>query len=85
MGIPVVGFSKIYGKERADTLALIDRYYQEWGFFQEASFKNSKPVQLLNELVEKNSDEKIENVDWEDVFYSQMKIMRSGRQRPLVS
>ncbi|KAL0386384.1 UNVERIFIED_CONTAM: 1-aminocyclopropane-1-carboxylate oxidase [Sesamum latifolium] len=34
MGIPVVGFSKIYGKERADTLALIDRYYQEWGFFQ---------------------------------------------------
>ncbi|KAL0428056.1 UNVERIFIED_CONTAM: 1-aminocyclopropane-1-carboxylate oxidase 5 [Sesamum latifolium] len=35
---------------------------------READFKNSKPVQLLNELVEKNSDEKIENVDWEDVF-----------------
>ncbi|KAL0451837.1 UNVERIFIED_CONTAM: Chaperone protein ClpB [Sesamum latifolium] len=35
---------------------------------QDASFKNSKPVQLLKELMEKNNDEKIENVDWEDVF-----------------
>ncbi|KAL2227948.1 1-aminocyclopropane-1-carboxylate oxidase 5-like [Sesamum indicum] len=94
MGIPVVDFSKVDGKERADTLALIDHYCQEWGFFQlinhgisedlldrvkkvatecyklerEAGFKNSKPVQLLNELLENNSDEKIENVDWEDVF-----------------
>ncbi|KAL0304671.1 UNVERIFIED_CONTAM: 1-aminocyclopropane-1-carboxylate oxidase 5 [Sesamum calycinum] len=94
MGIPVVDFSNVDGKGRADTLTLIDRYCQEWGFFQlinhgiskelldrvkkvatecyklerEAGFKNSKPVQLLNELVEKNSDAKIENVDWEDVF-----------------
>ncbi|KAL0305273.1 UNVERIFIED_CONTAM: 1-aminocyclopropane-1-carboxylate oxidase 5 [Sesamum calycinum] len=94
MGIPVVDFSKVDGRERADTLALIDHYCQEWGFFQlinhgiseelldrvkrvatecyklerEASFRNSKPVQLLNELVEKNNDAKIENVDWEDVF-----------------
>ncbi|KAL0337735.1 UNVERIFIED_CONTAM: 1-aminocyclopropane-1-carboxylate oxidase 5 [Sesamum calycinum] len=94
MGIPVVDFSKIDGKDRADTLVLIDQYCKEWGFFQlinhgiseelldrvktvatecyklerEASFKNSKPVQLLNELLGKNSDEKIENVDWEDVF-----------------
>ncbi|KAL0365908.1 UNVERIFIED_CONTAM: 1-aminocyclopropane-1-carboxylate oxidase 5 [Sesamum radiatum] len=35
---------------------------------REQGFKNSKPVQLLNDLVEKKSDEKIENVDWEDVF-----------------
>ncbi|KAL0345859.1 UNVERIFIED_CONTAM: 1-aminocyclopropane-1-carboxylate oxidase 5 [Sesamum radiatum] len=94
MGIPVVDFSKIDGKERADTLALIDHYCQKWGFFQlinhgisddlldrvkkvatecyklerEAAFKNSKPVQLLNELLRKNIDDKIENVDWEDVF-----------------
>ncbi|KAL0345882.1 UNVERIFIED_CONTAM: 1-aminocyclopropane-1-carboxylate oxidase 5 [Sesamum radiatum] len=34
MGIPVVDFSKIDGKERAETLAFIDRYCQEWGFFQ---------------------------------------------------
>ncbi|KAL0334106.1 UNVERIFIED_CONTAM: 1-aminocyclopropane-1-carboxylate oxidase [Sesamum angustifolium] len=33
-GIPVVDFSKVDGKERANTLALIDRYCQEWGFFQ---------------------------------------------------
>ncbi|KAL0337731.1 UNVERIFIED_CONTAM: 1-aminocyclopropane-1-carboxylate oxidase 5 [Sesamum calycinum] len=94
MGIPVVDFLKVDGKERANTLALIDRYCQEWGFFQlinhgiseelldrvkkvatecyklerEAGFKNSKPVQLLNELVGKKSDEKVENMDWEDVF-----------------
>ncbi|KAL0428039.1 UNVERIFIED_CONTAM: 1-aminocyclopropane-1-carboxylate oxidase 5 [Sesamum latifolium] len=35
---------------------------------REASFKNSKPVQLLNELLGKKNDEKVENVDWEDVF-----------------
>ncbi|XP_011074823.1 1-aminocyclopropane-1-carboxylate oxidase 5-like [Sesamum indicum] len=94
MGIPVIDFSKIEGKERADTLAEIDRCCEEWGFFQlinhgiteellervkkvatecyklerEQGFKNSKPVQLLNDLVEKKSAEKIENVDWEDVF-----------------
>ncbi|KAL0428067.1 UNVERIFIED_CONTAM: 1-aminocyclopropane-1-carboxylate oxidase 5 [Sesamum latifolium] len=94
MGIPIVDFSKVNGNERANTLALIDHYCQEWGFFQlinhgiseelldrvkkvatecyklerEAGFKNSKPVQLLNDLIEKNNDAKIENVDWEDVF-----------------
>ncbi|KAK4392721.1 1-aminocyclopropane-1-carboxylate oxidase [Sesamum angolense] len=77
MEIPVVDFSKVNGKERADTMALIDHYCKEWGFFQlinhniseelldrvkkvaiecyklerEAGFKNSKSVQLLNELV----------------------------------
>ncbi|KAL0428002.1 UNVERIFIED_CONTAM: 1-aminocyclopropane-1-carboxylate oxidase 5 [Sesamum latifolium] len=35
---------------------------------REAGFKNSKPVQLLNQLIENKSSEKIENVDWEDVF-----------------
>ncbi|KAL0438135.1 UNVERIFIED_CONTAM: 1-aminocyclopropane-1-carboxylate oxidase 5 [Sesamum latifolium] len=35
---------------------------------REPGFKNSKPVQLLNELIEKKSDGKVENVDWEDVF-----------------
>ncbi|KAI3460556.1 hypothetical protein Pfo_017219 [Paulownia fortunei] len=35
---------------------------------REPGFKNSKPVQLLHELIEKKSDEKVENVDWEDVF-----------------
>ncbi|GFP84299.1 1-aminocyclopropane-1-carboxylate oxidase 5 [Phtheirospermum japonicum] len=35
---------------------------------REANFKKSKPVQLLNEVIKKKSDEKIENVDWEDVF-----------------
>ncbi|CAA0840807.1 1-aminocyclopropane-1-carboxylate oxidase 5 [Striga hermonthica] len=35
---------------------------------REPNFKNSKPVKLLNEIIEKKSDEKLENVDWEDVF-----------------
>ncbi|KAK6114929.1 hypothetical protein DH2020_033965 [Rehmannia glutinosa] len=35
---------------------------------REPFFKNSKPVKLLNELLEVKSDEKVENVDWEDVF-----------------
>ncbi|PIN02381.1 Iron/ascorbate family oxidoreductase [Handroanthus impetiginosus] len=35
---------------------------------REPGFKNSKPVKLLNELVENKSSEKLENVDWEDVF-----------------
>ncbi|KAF5208152.1 1-aminocyclopropane-1-carboxylate oxidase [Thalictrum thalictroides] len=35
---------------------------------EEAFYKDSEPVKLLNELLEKNSGEKLENVDWEDVF-----------------
>ena len=35
---------------------------------REEGFKNSKPVELLNDLVEKKSGNKLENVDWEDVF-----------------
>ncbi|KAL3840042.1 hypothetical protein ACJIZ3_024633 [Penstemon smallii] len=38
---------------------------------REPNFKNSKPVKLLNELLENkssNDDQKVENVDWEDVF-----------------
>ncbi|XP_075516115.1 1-aminocyclopropane-1-carboxylate oxidase 5-like [Primulina tabacum] len=38
-------------------------------FEREPGFKNSKPVNLLKELVEKKSDESlVESVDWEDVF-----------------
>ncbi|KAH6835307.1 2-oxoglutarate and oxygenase superfamily protein [Perilla frutescens var. hirtella] len=35
---------------------------------RETGFKNSKPVQLLSDLIEKESDERVENVDWEEVF-----------------
>ncbi|XP_010416671.1 PREDICTED: 1-aminocyclopropane-1-carboxylate oxidase 5 [Camelina sativa] len=35
---------------------------------REEAFKTSSPVKLLNELVQKTSGEKLENVDWEDVF-----------------
>ncbi|KAL2503618.1 1-aminocyclopropane-1-carboxylate oxidase 5 [Abeliophyllum distichum] len=35
---------------------------------REENFNNSKTVKLLNELVEKKSEDKLENVDWEDVF-----------------
>ncbi|KAG2312194.1 hypothetical protein Bca52824_023751 [Brassica carinata] len=35
---------------------------------REEAFKTSTPVKLLNELLEKNSGEKLESVDWEDVF-----------------
>ena len=35
---------------------------------REEGFKNSTPVKLLNELVEKKSYDKLENLDWEDVF-----------------
>uniref|UniRef100_A0A1J3F6Y4 aminocyclopropanecarboxylate oxidase n=1 Tax=Noccaea caerulescens TaxID=107243 RepID=A0A1J3F6Y4_NOCCA len=36
---------------------------------REEAFKTSStPVKLLNELLKKNSEEKLENVDWEDVF-----------------
>ncbi|KAC9657504.1 hypothetical protein E3N88_45451 [Mikania micrantha] len=31
-------------------------------------FKSSTSVKLLKELIDKKSDEKLENVDWEDVF-----------------
>ncbi|KAL2893981.1 1-aminocyclopropane-1-carboxylate oxidase 5 [Bienertia sinuspersici] len=32
------------------------------------NFKTSKPMTMLNELVEKKKGEKLEGVDWEDVF-----------------
>ncbi|CAN6936528.1 unnamed protein product [Brassica oleracea] len=32
------------------------------------AFKTSTPVKLLNDLLQKNSTEKLENVDWEDNF-----------------
>ncbi|KAF5467915.1 hypothetical protein F2P56_012119 [Juglans regia] len=35
---------------------------------REEKFKNSTPVKLLNEIVEKKSGNKLENEDWEDVF-----------------
>ncbi|KAI3464557.1 hypothetical protein Pfo_021220 [Paulownia fortunei] len=35
---------------------------------REPGFRNSKPVKRLNELVERKSAERVENVDWEDVF-----------------
>lgn len=35
---------------------------------REEKFKTSTPVKLLNELVENKSHNKIDNVDWEDVF-----------------
>ena len=35
---------------------------------REEGFKNSAAVKKLNDLVEKKSDEKLENSDWEDVF-----------------
>ncbi|CAI9115484.1 OLC1v1016393C1 [Oldenlandia corymbosa var. corymbosa] len=35
---------------------------------REEGFKNSKPVKMLEELLENNSNERLENVDWEDVF-----------------
>ncbi|KAL0345890.1 UNVERIFIED_CONTAM: 1-aminocyclopropane-1-carboxylate oxidase 5 [Sesamum radiatum] len=70
MGIPVVDFSKLINHGISEEL--LDRVKNMatecYKLEREAGFKNSKPVQLLNELVEKNSDEKIENVDWEDVF-----------------
>lgn len=35
---------------------------------EEEFFKNSTPVKVLKELVDKKSEEKLENIDWEDVF-----------------
>ncbi|CAL9093687.1 unnamed protein product [Musa acuminata var. zebrina] len=100
MAIPVIDFSKLEGKERAETLARIANGCQEWGFFQLVNhgipvellervkkvcsecyrlraegFKASKPVQLLNKLVEEEGDaadaKRLDNVDWEDVFLLQ--------------
>ncbi|GMI89571.1 ACC oxidase 5 [Hibiscus trionum] len=90
MAIPVIDFSKLNGRERAETLAQIANACQDWGFFQlvnhgiaeellekvkkvssefyklerEENFNNSEVVNLLNET----GDEKLENVDWEDVI-----------------
>ncbi|MCI76553.1 1-aminocyclopropane-1-carboxylate oxidase 5-like, partial [Trifolium medium] len=35
---------------------------------REENFKNSTTVKLLNDIAEKKSNEKLENVDWEDVI-----------------
>lgn len=35
---------------------------------REENFKNSAAVKLLNDLAEKKSGGKLENLDWEDVF-----------------
>jgi aminocyclopropanecarboxylate oxidase len=35
---------------------------------REENFKNSTTVKLLNDIAEKRSSEKLENVDWEDVI-----------------
>ncbi|KAM3375610.1 hypothetical protein P3S68_014324 [Capsicum galapagoense] len=35
---------------------------------REEAFKNSTPVNLLNEWVESNKNGSVENVHWEDVF-----------------
>ncbi|XP_027339062.1 1-aminocyclopropane-1-carboxylate oxidase 5 isoform X2 [Abrus precatorius] len=35
---------------------------------REENFKNSATVKLLNDLAEKKSSEKLENIDWEDVI-----------------
>ncbi|KVG38956.1 1-aminocyclopropane-1-carboxylate oxidase 5-like [Cynara cardunculus var. scolymus] len=35
---------------------------------EESFFKSSTPVKLLKELVDKKSGDKLENIDWEDVF-----------------
>ncbi|XP_072950361.1 1-aminocyclopropane-1-carboxylate oxidase-like [Typha angustifolia] len=97
MAIPVIDFSNLEGKERAETLAQIANGCQEWGFFQlvnhgisvellervkkvcsecyklrEESFKQSNPVKLLNKLVEEEGEgvgvQKLDDLDWEDVF-----------------
>lgn len=35
---------------------------------REEGFKISKPVKMLDELMQKKSNDRLENVDWEDVF-----------------
>ncbi|CAL9184373.1 unnamed protein product [Musa hybrid cultivar] len=100
MAIPVIDFSKLEGKEKAEILARIANGCQEWGFFQLVNhgipvellervkkvcsecyrlraegFKGSKPVQLLNKLVEEEDEaadaKRLDDVDWEDVFLLQ--------------
>ncbi|XP_008807649.2 1-aminocyclopropane-1-carboxylate oxidase-like [Phoenix dactylifera] len=100
MAIPVIDFSKLDGKERAQTMAQIANGCEEWGFFQlvnhgipvellervkkvssecyklrEEGFKKSSPVQLLNKLedqeVEEGAIKRLDDVDWEDVFFLQ--------------
>ncbi|CAD5180815.1 unnamed protein product [Musa acuminata subsp. malaccensis] len=96
MAIPVIDFSKLDGKERAETMARIANGCEEWGFFQlvnhgipvellervkkvssecyklrEERFKGSKPVQLLDTLVKEGDRQRLDNVDWEDVFVLQ--------------
>ncbi|XP_010908825.1 1-aminocyclopropane-1-carboxylate oxidase [Elaeis guineensis] len=101
MAIPVIDFSKLDGKERAETLAKIANGCEEWGFFQlvnhgipvellervkkvssecyklrAEAFRKSNPVRLLNRLVDQEGEEignveRLDNVDWEDVFILQ--------------
>lgn len=54
MAIPVIDFSKLDGKERAETLAKIANGCEEWGFFQLVN--HGIPVELL-ERVKKVSSE----------------------------
>lgn len=35
---------------------------------EEDFYKNSTPVKRLNELIHQKSGDKLENIDWEDVF-----------------
>ncbi|KAG6495763.1 hypothetical protein ZIOFF_043590 [Zingiber officinale] len=48
MAIPVIDFSKLEGKERAETLAQIDNGCQQWGFFQLVN--HGIPVELLERV-----------------------------------
>lgn len=36
---------------------------------RQEKFNASAPVRLLNELIENKNGDKLENMDWEDVFY----------------
>lgn len=47
---------------------------------REENFKNSAPVKMLNDLAEKKSGEKLENLDWEDVF-----LLQDDNQWPVKS
>ncbi|XP_074558605.1 1-aminocyclopropane-1-carboxylate oxidase-like [Curcuma longa] len=48
MAIPVIDFSKLEGKERAETLAQIDNGCEQWGFFQLVN--HGIPVELLERV-----------------------------------
>ncbi|KAG6499499.1 hypothetical protein ZIOFF_039288 [Zingiber officinale] len=48
MAIPVIDFSKLEGKERAETLAQIGNGCQQWGFFQLVN--HGIPVELLERV-----------------------------------